>query len=325
VTPDPVRRSTPEEAPAPRQGPEGPPQAVPGPRPGASEARPQGPGGRGAAGRPLGAGSPWTLSRVLFGLACVYAQLTRAPSVADALRAGVSLASGPARVVDAPVLGAAGAWVLWGLGLLLAGLVVRGGRATKPALAGFLLAHAGMLLALGLDVRVPERVMLGGAVALLVGPSDDPRREGPAARWFLWLWLASLYGSTGLFKAIDEPAWWTGEAMRHHLVDRWHAGGALAAWVSGQPWATRGLGVFTIVAELALPVLLLFRRTSALAVGVGLAMHGGIALLMDVGPLGPLALALYPAAAHPEAARGWVRDALQAGNVNAPSAQDGGT
>ena len=76
--------------------------------------------------------------------------------------------------------------------------------------------------------------------------------------------------------------------------------------MSGQEWATRALGRFTIVAELSLPVLLLFRRTSALAVGVGLAMHGGIALLMDVGPLGPLALALYPAAAHPDAVRGWV-------------------
>jgi hypothetical protein len=264
----------------------GPPPQRPGPPPSASPP------------------DPWTVSRALFALALLWAQLRRIPHVSDALAAGVSLASGPARWVDAPVLSAPLAWGLWALGLGLAGAVLRGGRWSKRSLAGFLLVHAALLLGLGLDVRVPERVMLGGGVALLLGPIHTERpQEAPAARAFLWMWLASLYGSTGLFKALDEPAWWTGEAIRYHLLDRWHAGGTLSAWVSGQPALCRAIGVGTIVLELALPVMLAFRRSSPWALLVGLALHGGIALLMDVGPLGPLALALYPAAAHPEGAR----------------------
>lgn len=246
---------------------------------------------------------PWAVSRALFALALLWAQLRRIPAISDALAAGVSLASGPARLVDAPALSAPLAWTLWASGLALAGVLLRGGRRSKLALTGFLIAHAGLLLGLGLDVRVPERVMLGGGVALLLGPLAGDRREAPAARWFLWMWLASLYGSTGLFKALDEPAWWTGDAMRYHLLDRWHAGGPLAAWISGQPLACQALGVGTIVLELALPLLLAWRSTVGAALIVGIALHGGIALVMDVGPLGPLALALYPAAGHPEGVR----------------------
>lgn len=253
----------------------------------------------------------WALTRVLFGLAALDAHVARLPNVEDALEAGVSLASGPARLVDVPVFSAGAAWAVWAFGVVAAAGVVWGGRGTRLSVALFALAHAGLLVGMGLNVRAPERLMMFATVAMLLGPVEErgltEKWRTPAVRWYVLVLFASLYGSTGLMKLVDEPGWLTGEVLAYDLVDRWHAGGAVATWLSGQRSLVTAMGWATVAIELALPFLLWFRSTALLAVLAGIGLHGSIGFLMDVGPLGTLALALYPVAIHPEATEAWWR------------------
>lgn len=247
----------------------------------------------------------WALTRVLFGFAMIDAQCRRFRGIEDALAApGVSLAAGPARVFEKVMLSPSWAWTLWVLGLAAAVGIVAGGRATKLWVLVFAACHVILLLGLGQDVRAPERVMIWATAGVLFGPIHErgllEARRSPAARWYLMLVFSSLYGSTGMMKLVDEPAWWAGNALTYDLVDRFHAGGALAAALSGHPVLVMLMGWATLVIELSVPLLLWFRATSPLALLLGMSLHSSIELLMRVGPLGTTAVSLYPAVLHPD-------------------------
>lgn len=250
----------------------------------------------------------WTLSRWLFTAAALDAHLGRVGSVQDALVApDLVLSSGPARIADHVLLGSSGAWALWAAGLVgLVGLGV-GGRFAKPGLVLWFLAHAALLVAMGLNIRAPERLFVLVTIGLLLAPVHErgltAKARSPVARWFLIVVFASLYGSTGWMKLLEEPAWWTGEALRYDLVDRHHAGGALAAWLSGQPALCRLFGWGTITFEAGFPFLIGLAPLTPYLLAAGLAMHLSIGLLMDVGSLGTLSMAMYPVLLDPDVGR----------------------
>jgi hypothetical protein len=250
----------------------------------------------------------WTLARWLFTLAALDTHVARVASVRDALAApGLVLSSGPSRIADHVLLGAPGAWALWGAGLVgLIGLGA-GGRTARPGLILWFVSHAALLVALGLNVRAPERLMVFVAITLLFGPLHErgltQKARSPAPRWFLLVCFGALYGSTGWMKLLEEPAWWTGEALRYDLVDRHHAGGALAAWLSGQPALCRVVSWGTMAFEAGFPLLIGVGALTPWLLSVGVVMHLTIGMLMDVGPLGTVALSMYPVLLDPDAAR----------------------
>jgi hypothetical protein len=110
--------------------------------------------------------------------------------------------------------------------------------------------------------------------------------------------FASLYGSTGFKKAM-QPGWWSGEILALDLLDRWHGGGPLAVWLSGQGGLVQVASVFTILVELSWPLLVWSRRANPWVLAAGMALHLGIGVVMDVGMLGWLALSMYPVLLEP--------------------------
>ncbi len=255
----------------------------------------------------------WAISRILFALAVLDLQVGRFPSVRNALAApSLVLSSGPARVADQVLLGGGAAWSLWVAGILGVGALLFGGRLAKPGLLLWFASHTVLLVSLGLNVRAPERLIVFVVFALLLGPIGEralsQKARSPVGRWFLMLVFGALYGSTGAMKLLEEPAWWTGDALPYDLVDRHHAGGAFAAWLSGQPALCFLLGWGTILFEAGFPFLIGFVAVAPYLLLAGVGMHVTVGMLMDVGPLGTVAMAMYPVLLDPDVGqRVWAR------------------
>jgi hypothetical protein len=255
-------------------------------------------------------GGGWAAARVLFALAMAVNQLRRAAHVQDALmHPQIVFAAGGGRVADHVLLAPAVAWALWGAGLVALGMLARGGRCARPGLVIWALAYAALVLGCGLNVRVPERMMFWATIGLWLGPVDQPLdcRASPVARLYLLVVLGSLYLSTGLMKLLEEPAWWDGTALRYDLVDRFHAGGALAVWLSASPGLACAASWYTVIFEVGFVFLVGWPRLNPWVLGAGVLMHAGIAALMDVGALGMSVVALYPVVLDPETAERWWR------------------
>jgi hypothetical protein len=250
----------------------------------------------------------WALARLLFAPAASVAHLERFPSIQDALAAPTfTLSSGPARISDHVLLGDAAAWTTWGVGFVgLAGLFY-GGRLAKPGLLLWFACHAALLVLLGLNIRAPERMMVFVTLGLLLAPIGErgltAKARSPVARWYLLVVYGALYGSTGFLKLFVEPAWRAGTALPFDLVDRHHAGGAVAAWLSGQPLLAAIMGWATIALEAGFPLLIAFPRFSPWILAGLAGMHLGIGVLMEVGPLGTLCISMFPVLLDPDVAR----------------------
>jgi len=246
----------------------------------------------------------WTFARLLFGVAALELHKDRFFHVRDALaHPEVVFNAGPAHVVDHVAVGAAGAWGLWGLGLVGIGALLYGGRWARPGLWSWFVAYALLVAALGLNVRVPERFIVWATLALSVGPIGQrgllSAYASPFGRYLLLVVYGSLYLSTGVMKALEEDAWWDGSALAYALLDRWHGEGALAAWLSGQRALCAFGSAYTIVFEVAFVFLVGLRRLSLPILLMGVGMHVGIDVLLEVGPLGVMAMALYPVLLDP--------------------------
>jgi hypothetical protein len=258
-------------------------------------------------------GGGWALTRLLFGLAALWAHLERLPLLGDALAIGdLRFNAGPLYLAQVPLLPAPLAYGLWAAGLLgLLGLL-RGGAWAKPGLLLWFAATAGLIAGVGLNVRVPERFATWAVGVLLLAPigrTDLLRaRVSPFPRLVLLVIMGSLYLSTGFLKGLEEPRWWDGTALSYDLLDRWHAGGPLAVWLSGQPALCAAMSIFTLAFELGFVFLIGLRVTNPLVLVAGALMHLGIASLMDVGSLGNMALSVYPVLLDPDLAeRAWGR------------------
>lgn len=250
----------------------------------------------------------WAWARVLFALAALAAHLDRVVSIRDALVAPTMvLASGPTVLAREVLMSGAAAWATWALGLVGIAGMLAGSRFARAGLLLWFVSHAGVLLGCGLNVRAPERLIVFLMVALLASPFAEPgldqKARSPFARWLLLIVYASLYGSTGWMKLLEEPGWLSGEVLAYDLVDRWHAGGALAAWLSGHPLLCALLGWGTVAFEATFPFLVLFPPANPWVLLAGVAMHGTIGALMDVGALGTMAVAMYPVLLDPERGR----------------------
>lgn len=262
--------------------------------------------------RPRWAGG-WAAARVAFGVAALDAQLARISDVRHALAVPeLVFASGPTRITDTVMWGAGPAWALWALGLVPVVGVLVGGRWAKPGVLGWFGLHAALLGTLGLNVRAPERLIFWIVVGLLLAPIGeralDRKWRGPAPRWYLMVVFSALYGSTGVLKLIAEPAWWSGTALRYDLLDRFHAGGALATWLSAQPELCLVMSRFTVLFEASFPLLIWWPAATPWVLLAGACMHLGIGTLMSVGPLGTMAVAMYPALCDPDRAQAiWAR------------------
>lgn len=250
----------------------------------------------------------WAASRVLFVFAALSAHLPRLGQIQDAAQhPSVVLTAGPMRLVEQAVLSGPQAMGLWAVGCLGLGALLAGGRAAKPGLLLWLLSHYPMIILAGLSARVPERMFLWVALALLMAPISErgltEKARSPAPRWLLLLVACALYGSPGWLKATMEPAWWTGEALAYDLVDRNFGLKPVGVWLSGQPVLTRLMSWGTILIEASFPFLIWWRRSNPWILLAAGGMHLGIELMMTVKSLSFLTLAMYPVLLHPEVAQ----------------------
>lgn len=254
-------------------------------------------------------GGGWLFARVLFAVEALDLQKDRWWHVRDALaHPSVVFNAGPAHVADHVLVGPLGAWSLWLLGFVgIAGMLF-GGRWAKPGLWVWFLGYAALLVTCGLNVRVPERFIVWATLALSLGPIGErglvARAVSPFGRYVLLLVYTSLYLSTGVMKALEEPTWWDGTAISYDLVDRWHSEGALPALLSGIPWVCFVASWYTILFEVLFCFFIGFRRTSLAILLMGVGMHLAIDVLLEVGPLGMMAMAFYPVLLHPGVGEG---------------------
>jgi hypothetical protein len=118
--------------------------------------------------------------------------------------------------------------------------------------------------------------------------------DRPAAMWPLRLMrgqVAVIYVSTGLWK-LGSTEWRYGTALHYVLSNN----GFARFPVSLPPAAAELLATgtyLTLLWELSFPLLVAFRRTRALALAIGVALHLGMWLTIELGPFPWVMLASY--------------------------------
>lgn len=130
--------------------------------------------------------------------------------------------------------------------------------------------------------------------------SLDRKLRGPGKKWgnriplrLLQFQLCVAYFFSGFYKAMGDE-WLDGSAtlvaLMYPAVRRF----PLEFWL--HPWPVFFLKLFTwavILWELLFPVLVLHPFTRRLALGFGVALHGGQFLMIDTGAFAPLMVSLY--------------------------------
>lgn len=255
----------------------------------------------------------WTATRIVFASVLLLFALMRIPAIPDAYASDdMVFANWPFFLADHYRVTLRTAYLLAAGGVLGLAGVLAGGRAMRPGLVLFVVCEWVLLSAEALNVKAHDRLALWIALGLLFSPAAErglvDKWRSPAARWYLLVVYAGIYGSTGWLKLLEEPAWWDGDVLAYHLVHRHFAGGPLAAWLSGQRWLVAPMGWVTVVFECLFPLLVWSRRVNPWLLVVGASFHLGIAVLMNVGKFSWIALSAYPVLLHPEVARGlWAR------------------
>lgn len=255
----------------------------------------------------------WTATRLVFGAVSLVYLLRRGPALADAYASSdMVFANWPFFLADHVRITLPTAWGLWGLAAVGLLGVLAGGRWMRPGLLLWIVGDWALLAAESLNIKAHDRLGLWIALGLLLSPAAergltavgvDEKHRSPAARWFLVIVFCGIYGSTGWLKLLEEPTWWTGEVLALHLLHQEFGGGALGAWVSGQPWLVAPMGWATVLFECTFPLLVWSRRVNPWLLALGASFHLGIAALMNVGPFSWVALSAYPVLLHPSLAR----------------------
>ena len=105
--------------------------------------------------------------------------------------------------------------------------------------------------------------------------------------------IALMYGTAGLWK-LFEPVWWRGDALVLAL-----SGNVFRRLPDKLPLAfvpaAEGLTYVTLIWELTFPILILFRRTRTMALVLGVILHVGMAVLMELGIFSAVAIVSYVA------------------------------
>lgn len=221
---------------------------------------------------------------------------------------------------------------------LLAFAVGFGGRVSHVlALLVLLSLHHGAPSVLNSGDRLVRQLML----VLLTVPSTRavsvdawlasrkgrplPSTVSAVAHRLVQLQVCWMYLHTALLKA-EGTTWWNGSAIYYALsadtLVRFPA--ALETGLLAWPpfvYLTAGLTWLTLAWEFGFVVLVLWRPTRILALGLGVVMHLGIAVLLMIAPFSFATLACYLLFVDPERVGRWVQaTAARAGRVSpAPS------
>jgi len=110
--------------------------------------------------------------------------------------------------------------------------------------------------------------------------------------------LSVLYVAAGVWKLM-EPDWRDGSALHWILQDNGFSRMPAVLPPSFEP-AASFLTHLTLAWELGFPLLVLFRRSRLLALLLGVVLHGGMAIAMELGPFSAVVLAGYLAFLDPE-------------------------
>jgi hypothetical protein len=113
------------------------------------------------------------------------------------------------------------------------------------------------------------------------------------------LYLCNLYGMTGWGKIAATSDWWAGTPLSYHLVHPQFGGTWLGVWLSTHPWLLAFCAWWTLIFEAAFPLLIWVKRLRGWVVLLGLSLHLGLFLLMDVGPFSITAIVMYPILLEP--------------------------
>ena len=254
----------------------------------------------------------WTLCRWTYGLIALGFHLPRMQWRSDAYADHDLLYSRPPlHIPDWWILTPTSAAVLWALGALSLLLIIWGGKLTKPALLVWIISSTILVSHEGLNWKAYDRLHAWVGIAMLLGPTSErhlqTKARSPVGRWMMLLIFCSLYGMTGVTKAL-QPGWWTGETLAYHLVDLHFGHQPLGIWLSGIPVATQAMAVGTIAFESLFPLAIFWRRTNPWLLAIGVLFHLSLTILMNVGPFSIVTLCAYPVLLHPQVAhRLWQR------------------
>ncbi len=173
-------------------------------------------------------------------------------------------------------------WPLMLAGVALVGLFVRP-RIWLTLLASFLLAQLDALVWFAVDGgnRMIAIQLLFCAAMSLRGDSIAHVTIANVGLSLARAQLLIAYLGAGVAKAVGEP-WQRGDALSRVLLHPAWSDGFIAQWLLRHATVSSWLTYLTVVWELAFVVLVLFRKTRPLALGLGVLFHVAIAQVMGL-------------------------------------------
>jgi hypothetical protein len=244
----------------------------------------------------------WALFRCLYGLAMLAIWLPRGAHFEERYTtAGAMLRGAPTQISDLFMLSPGTGWLVYGLLLLGAAMVIQG-RFPRLGAVLCMTAHVVLCQEERLNYKGYDRLMFwqGLALFMLPGRIDGETTAVPIARYYLTILFLSMYGSTGWYKILDEPGWRDGTALASHMLERNYGLMPLGVWASTQRWIMLPMSWGTLVFEGGFPLLWLIRWTRPWLLLLGLGFHLGILLLMNVPNFTWASLVAYPLLLNPE-------------------------
>jgi len=256
----------------------------------------------------------WTLTRWLFALAALRCHGPRFFGIGDAYGAqDMVFTVGIYRLAEYFTMTPEMATGFWLLGMVGIALIAWGrGAALYIGLAAWFVGSWTLLAHEALNIKAFDRMLLWVAIAVAFSPASQTgltrKYRSPVGRWLMLLAFCSIYGSTGFFKLLLEPGWWTGETLQFHLVNPNHGGTALGAWLSSYKIPVMIMSWWTVVFECAFPFLIWFRRSNPWVLLLALGFQFGLFWLMNIPQFFFVMVSAFPVLLHPEVARGlWER------------------
>ena len=238
----------------------------------------------------------WALFRVLWGLSMLAIWLPRGWYFEERYTtAGAMLVGTPTDISNVFMLSPTTGWIVYGALLAGAALVVSG-RFPRVGAALAIAAHVVLCQEERLNYKGYDRLMFWQGLALFLAPGriDGAKTAVPIARYYLTILFMGMYGSTGWYKILDEPAWRDGTALASHMVERNYGLIPFGVWAATQKWIMVPMSWATLVFEGGFPVLWWFRRVRPWLLLLGLGFHLGILFMMNVPNFTWASLVAYP-------------------------------
>ncbi len=143
----------------------------------------------------------------------------------------------------------------------------------------------------------PALGSFGGRAAPALGGHARPTLVPQWTIWVLRFQLVLVYAYGALAKL--DPDWLRGEPMRSTL-ERSAADYPAIVTVLGSTLVAHAVAYLGVLADLMIPVCLLFRRTRWLGLAIAIVFHGANALALNIGVFSYLMLAMLPIFFEPD-------------------------